>query len=217
MTVSVFHSPDMPAASKISQRPYSWQEVRSIIQHNELEMFARSAETTEKYHNFKQRLHENHTTVFKHLVVSTLKWCTEEDVAQSADADIVVPDSGSDLLTNASDLKVVQNDFPYYFEDDVTHLCVWTKKRIESDPSSALGDLSPATRARIEKYVTKTFVDGLGVARENLVWFRNWEALQSVREVSHVHVVVKGMNAKQYESVVGGPGVPLTDADLASL
>lgn len=217
IAISVIHSPDMPAASKISERPFSWPEVRDIVKHNELEIFARSAQTTEKYLRFKRQLSEANTTVFKHLVVSTLQWQTEEEVANLKDADIVVPDSGSKLFTNASDLKVVQNDFPYYFEDDVAHLCVWTKKRIESDPNSALGDLSPASRAIIERYVCKTFVDGLGIPRENLVWFRNWEALQSVREISHVHVVVKGMTAEQFLSVVGGPGIPLTEADLAGL
>lgn len=207
----------MPAASKISQRPFKWAEVKEIIHHNELEVFARSAQTTEKYLGFKRQLNDGNTTVFKHLVVNTLHWCTKEEVALLADADIVVSDSGSELFSNAADLKVVQNDFPYYFEDDVAHLCVWTKKRIDSDPNSALGDLSPATRAHIERYVAKTFVDGLGVPRENLVWFRNWEALQSVREISHVHVVVKGLTPEQLESVVGGPGVPLTKEDLASL
>lgn len=217
IAISIIHSPDMPAASKISQRPFTWTEVKEIVKHNELEVFARSAQTTEKYHAFKRQLSEANSTVFKHLVVNTLHWRTQEQVDLIPDAEIVVPNSGSKLFTNASDLKVVQNDFPYYFEDDVAHLCVWTKKRIESDPNSALGDLSAASRALIEKYVTKTFVDGLGVPRENLVWFRNWEALQSVREISHVHVVVKGLTAEQYESVVGGPGVPLTEEDLESL
>lgn len=202
----------MPSASKFSERPYTWPEVRDIIRYNSLELFARSQETTEKYHQFKKELKDNGSTVFKHLVVNSLQWRTQEQVKNVKDDDIVVPASGAGLFQNALDLKIVRNDFPYYFEDDVVHLCVWTKRRIESDPKSEIGDLSPEMRALIEKYVQKTFVEWLGVDRNDLVWFRNWDALQSVKEISHVHVVVRGMTSEQLEKVLGGPGVPLGES-----
>lgn len=209
--ITVIHSPDMPSASKFSERPFTWAEVRDIIKYNDLDSFARSEPETERYHAFKRELKEKETTVFKHLVVNTLQWRTQEQVKNVKDDEISVPASGDPLFTNASDLKVVKNDFPYYFEDDVVHLCVWTKRRIESDPNSALGDLSADMRALIEKYVQQTFVEWLGIAREDLVWFRNWEALQSVKEISHVHVVVKGMSEEKLHAVLGGPGVPLRE------
>jgi len=209
--ITVIQSPDMPSASKYSDRQFTWAEVQDIIKYNELEVFARLEPETEKYHAFKKLLKEQNTTVFKHLVVNSLRWRTAEQVRSLKDAEISVPASGDPLFTNASDLKIVKNDFPYYFEDDVVHLCVWSKRRIDSDPNSALGDLSSEMRELIEKYVQKTFVDWLQIPRENLVWFRNWEALQSVKEISHLHVVVKGMTSEQLEKVLGGPGVPLTE------
>lgn len=211
--ITVVHSPDMPSASKYSDRQFTWAEVQDIIKYNELEALARLEVATEHYHDFKRKLKEQGTTVFKHLVVQTLQWRTEEEVRGLKDSEITVPASGDALFTNGSDLKVVMNDFPYYFEDDVTHLCVWTKRRIESDPSSALGDLSVEMRALIERYVAKTFVEWLGIPREKLVWFRNWEALQSVKEISHLHVIVKGMTKEQLDQVLGGPGVPLTELE----
>lgn len=207
--ITVVHSPDMPSASKFSDRVFTFDEVRDIIKHNELNSFARSKKATEKYLAFKKELKEKNTTVFKHLVVNTLKWRTAEQVQGLKDDEIAVPASGDALFTNGSDLKIVRNDFPYYFEDDVAHLCVWSKRRIDSDPNSALGDLSAEMRALIEEYVNKTFVEWLGIPREKLVWFRNWEALQSVKEISHIHVVVKGMTNEQLNQVLGGPGVPL--------
>lgn len=209
--ITVVHSPDMPSASKFSDRQFSWAEVQDIIKYNELEALARLESETDRYHAFKRKLKEQGTTVFKHLVVGTLQWRTEEEVRGLKDSEISVPSSGDALFTNPSDLKIVKNDFPYYFEDDVMHLCVWTKKRIDSDPNSVLGDLSVEMRALLERYVVKTFVEGLHIPRKNLVWFRNWEALQSVKEISHLHVIVKGMTPEQLKEVLGGPGVPLTD------
>lgn len=207
--LTVIHSPDMPSASKISQRPYTWPEVRDIIKHNDLEAFARLDKQTESYLAFKKYLKEHNSTVFRHIVTHTLGWRRPEELEGVQDNNITVAASGDPLFTNPDDLKIVRNDFPYFFEDDVTHLCVWTKRRIESDPKSLIGDLSQETRALIEQYVVQTFVQQLGIPRENLVWFRNWEALQSVKEISHVHVVIKGMTKEQLDVVLGTPGVPL--------
>lgn len=191
--ITVVHSPHMPAASKFTDKPIAWAEVRDIVRANDLDAFARSKQTTEKYLAFKQKLTADGTTVFRHLLTHTLQWRREEDVRGLKDNEITVVESGSPLFTNPADLKIVLNDFPYYFEDDVVHMCVWTKKPIKSDPNSMIGDISPSTRATVDRYVQQTFVDQLGLSSDNVVWFRNWDALQSVKEISHIHVVVKGM------------------------
>lgn len=207
--ITIINSPDMPSASKITSRPYTWSEVRDIIRYNDLELFARSEESTEKYHQFKRYLKSHNSTVVRHIVTHALQWKTPKELEGVADCDINVKESGDPLFTNASDLKIVRNDFPYHFEDDVVHLCVWTKRRIPSDPESQLGDLSKESRDLIERYVNKTFVQWLGIPREDIVWFRNWEALQSVKEISHVHVIIKGLSKEKLQMVLGSPGVPL--------
>ncbi|KAF3990814.1 hypothetical protein FT663_00639 [Candidozyma haemuli var. vulneris] len=207
--ITVIHSPDMPSASKISERPYTWPEVRDIVKYNDLDAFARSGEQTESYLAFKRYLKQHNSTVFRHIVTSTLGWRRLDELDGVKDNNITVDASGDALFTNPDDLKIVRNDFPYYFEDDVTHLCVWTKRRIESDPNSKMGDLSQASRDIIEQYVDQTIVKHLGIPRENLVWFRNWDALQSVKEISHVHIVIKGMTQEQLGQILGTPGVPL--------
>ncbi|GEQ68887.1 hypothetical protein JCM33374_g2556 [Metschnikowia sp. JCM 33374] len=207
--ITVVYSPDMPAASKVSSRPISWPEVQKIIATNDLDVFARSQSQTEKYLAFKRDLRLKGSTVYKHLLTNSLGWASEADVKGLADADIKVSSSGAGLFADASDLKIIRNDFPYYFEENVAHLCVWTKRPIESDPNSSCGDISPETRAIIEKYIRQTFVEKAGIPRENLLWFRNWEALQSVREISHVHVLVKDMTPAQVDMLVGTAGIPL--------
>lgn len=173
-------------------------------------MLARSKDMTEKYLALKRELRLKKTTIFKHLIVNSLKWATDEQVSELRDQDVKIQSSGDPLFTNANDLKIIRNDFPYFFEDDVTHLCVWSKEPIRSDPQSYYGDISEETRLLIEQYICKTFVEWLGVPRENILWFRNWDALQSVKEISHVHVIVKGMSLHQISQALGSPGKPLS-------
>lgn len=221
--IKVVHSPGMPP-SKIRDVEYTWEEVKEIVRDNKLEKFARSLQQTENYHNFKAQLQKNHTSVFKHLLSNELKWYEPKDnggvswdeVVRNGipDNQIVINPASYKLFSNPADLKIVPNHFPYYFEDDVMHMCVWTKLRIDPDEASPIGDISPATREIIEKYVCKTFVDEMGIDRENIVWFKNWEALQSVKTISHLHVLVKGMTETQLELVLYQPGEVLTPSDM---
>lgn len=69
------------------------------------------------------------------------------------------------------------------------------------------GDVTAESRRVIEEFVAGTFVKDLEgelssderggkeeegeEARSMVLWFKNWVALQSVRGVDHVHVLVK--------------------------
>lgn len=192
-------------ASKFADHPFKWQEIQKIIENNELELFARSKSQIEKYHDFKKQLISQGTTVFKHLVANSLQWCDETEISGLSDSEVTIRRSNGGLFENADDLKIIHNDFPYYLEDNITHLCVWSKQPIKSDPSSVLGDISPETRAIVEKYVCDKFVTQLGIPREDLVWFRNWEALQSVKEISHIHVLIRNMTSEQLEGALSSP------------
>lgn len=192
-------------ASKYADHEFTWPEIQYIIRTNQLEVFARSKAQIEKYHSFKDTLHSKGTTVFKHLVVNSLHWCTAEEVAGIPDSQVTIAQSGAGLFQCASDLKIIRNDFPYYFADNITHLCVWSKRPIESDPESDIGDISEETRAVVETYIRDKFVDQLGIPREQLAWFRNWESLQSVKEISHIHVLIKDMSSEQLEQALASP------------
>lgn len=210
----IVQNPNMPSISKISDRPYTWREVQEIIRTNQLEHFARSQYQTERYHDFKLQLKHNNTTIFKHMVIKELQWFDNNDIE---DHKIEIKSASDKLFTCKEDLKILPNHFPYYFEKDVKHFCVWSKLKIPSDENSELGDLSPSMRQLIEAYIDKTFVQGLGINRDNLVWFRNWEALQSVKAISHVHVIVKGITPEQEQKILYGPGIPLTEEELDTL
>ena len=60
------------------------------------------------------------------------------------------------------------------------------------------GEVTPESYAMIDEFVNSTFVDrlekgGVRDAKERVCWFKNWTALQSVRAVEHVHVLMRGV------------------------
>jgi hypothetical protein len=91
---------------------------------------------------------------------------------------------------DASDYRVLINDWPYGMTPDITHIVVWSRTLIPTDPET--GDMTPESRATCEEFVRTYFVDRLGVdGKDRVLWFKNWVALQSVRSLEHIHVMVK--------------------------
>lgn len=217
--IRIIRIPNMPIF-KIRENPYNWEEIKDIIGTNKLEKLARSESESERYLKFKTSVVEQNLTVYKYLLINQLKWVNEEQkqkIYELNDDDIVVTPKLTRMFTEAEDLKILRNDFPYHFEKGVTHLCIWTKFRIPSDPASPIGDISKETRAIIEKYLTKTFVEKYGIEWSNMVWFKNWESLQSVKRLSHIHVLIKGLGQEDIDDMLYGPGVPLSIEELEQL
>ncbi|KAI0180377.1 hypothetical protein GGR52DRAFT_569122 [Hypoxylon sp. FL1284] len=89
-----------------------------------------------------------------------------------------------------SDYRVLVNDWPYGLTPDLTHIVVWSRTTIETDPQT--GGTTPGSRSTIEDFVKKFFVDRLGSGGDDKVlWFKNWVALQSVRALEHIHIIVR--------------------------
>jgi hypothetical protein len=99
-----------------------------------------------------------------------------------------------------SDFKILINDWPYGLTPDITHIVVWSKTPIPTDPGS--GDVTDESRRIIREFVDRTFVKRLG-DDERVVWFKNWVRLQSVRALEHVHVLVRGATKEDLEFWTG--------------
>lgn len=91
-------------------------------------------------------------------------------------------------LDDAADYKVLLNDWPYGLEAGISHLVVWSRTPIPTDPDT--GDVTSESRALIQDFVDRRFVNSLGPGR--VLWFKNWVTLQSVRSLEHFHVLVRG-------------------------
>jgi hypothetical protein len=129
---------------------------------------------------------------------------------------LLTPESKA-LFTSSNDIKIIWNEFPYNFEPGVSHLCVWSKLQIESDPTSPIGDVSDSTRAIIDRYVVKNFIEHLNLDEANLIWFRNFPAIQSVTELSHIHILIKDLDQTVLDSLVGTSGLTLTEEEVTEL
>jgi len=94
------------------------------------------------------------------------------------------------------DYKTLPNDWPYGFESGIVHLVVWLKTRLDTEPSK--GDMTAKSRKQVEDFVHRTFinrVEDLPGAKEKVMWFKNWTALQTVPSMDHVHILVRDVPA----------------------
>jgi hypothetical protein len=90
-----------------------------------------------------------------------------------------------------SDYRVLVNDWPYGLTSDISHIVVWSRTLIATDPDT--GDMTPENRQTVAAFVKSYFADRLGPdGQDRVLWFKNWVALQSVRSLEHIHVMVRG-------------------------
>ncbi|GMF05036.1 unnamed protein product [Ambrosiozyma monospora] len=199
--------------------PMTFNKAKEIVASGEVNKLYRSETGLAQYLKFKSELEENGIDMTTNLLVNQLFW-VPKTTPLTLPADYVIDNfvhcTDARPFANKNDIIVNPNPFPYYLTDNITHLCVWIKAPMLSDPKSELGDISERDKYLIEEYIHETFVKWLGVAREDIAWFKNWAALQSVKSIPHVHVIVKDLSKEQYEKVVNTSGVPLNYTVLES-
>ncbi|CUS12020.1 unnamed protein product [Tuber aestivum] len=107
------------------------------------------------------------------------------------------------IITLVADTKILVNDWPYGNAPGILHLVVWTKAPIPiiEGPGPGAGDITPESRKLINDFVQHTFFQHLG--SENVLWFKNWASIQSVRSVEHIHVLTRGASNEFLERVLG--------------
>lgn len=92
-----------------------------------------------------------------------------------------------------SDYRVLVNDWPYGVTPDITHIVVWSRTLIPTDDER--GDMTAESRQTVADFVDRYFVQRLGPAgKDQVLWFKNWVVLQSVRTLEHIHVMVKDVD-----------------------
>jgi hypothetical protein len=108
-------------------------------------------------------------------------------------------------FADRSDYRILVNDWPYAVARGIKHLCVWLKVRLPVTEET--GDLSDTGREMIEKFVDKTFTQALNVqGQDRVMWFKNWAALQSVRGVEHIHVLLRDVDEEKLGAIIEKPG-----------
>lgn len=199
--------------------PFTWTQIQQIVKANELESFARSEEQYHSYQQFKHDLSSQGITINDHVLKDELQWKQSDirhQTSTSSPPEYSTLQPQDLIFYNRDDEKIIYNKFPYYFEDSVVHLCIWSKLTIPNDVNSPVGDISPLTKRIIERYLQKTFIEK-GVSPDDILWFRNWSSLQSIRSVSHIHVLLHDVDEHFIQKLIGTSGTTLTLEDYKEI
>lgn len=154
----------------------SWEDTLDAINKRELARLVRTKAQTEEYSAAKLLHAQEYGGTAEYLVKVRLGW--EGDNLKS---------SGDPFLQNWNDIKILINDYSYDFEPQIRHFVVWLKMQI---PCNADEFPTEGASRIIENFITAHFTQRCGVPKEDLIWFKNTPALQSIPSVSHFHVLV---------------------------
>ncbi|ESA43306.1 hypothetical protein GE21DRAFT_4516 [Neurospora crassa] len=163
---------------------HSWAELRVLIQNNDLSVLKRKPSDLRRYMKWTAETKASYGSMTNYLLAHRLpKTWGVPPFTPVSDVPFAEP----------SDYCVLLNDWPYGFEPGITHMVVWTRTPIAVDDDK--GDMTPESRKIVGDFVKQYFVDRLGPGGEGKVlYFKNWVALQSVRALEHVHVLVKDVD-----------------------
>jgi hypothetical protein len=119
--------------------------------------------------------------------------------------------TGGPIFTSHSDTPfkdkrdycILLNDWPYGLAPGIVHIVVWLKVRLPIDDER--GDLTVEGRRMVDEFVDREVRERLRLKEDQVMWFKNWAGLQSVRGVEHVHVLVKGWEREVLEGLLEKP------------
>ncbi|KAI0969409.1 hypothetical protein F4678DRAFT_173659 [Xylaria arbuscula] len=168
---------------------HDWEDLKNIIDENNLSVLKRKPSDLRRYMAWTAETKAHYGSMTNYLLTHRLPkaWGSPPFTHISS-----IP------FKNESDYIVLINDWPYGLTSDITHIVVWSRTAIETE--SVTGDMTAESRRIISNFVTSFFVDKLGPEGEaKVLWFKNWVALQSVRSLEHIHVMVKDASKELLE------------------
>ncbi|EFQ25039.1 hypothetical protein CGRA01v4_06653 [Colletotrichum graminicola] len=167
-------------------KKHDWEELKEIIKTNKLEVLKRKPSDLRRYMKWTAETKAEYGSMTQYLLANRLpkSWGPPPFTPKS-----LIP------FEDPSDYRVLANDWPYGLDAGITHLVVWSRTIIATDPDT--GDMTPESRHSVQEFIDRYFVDSLGEGgAERVVWFKNWVALQSVRALEHIHVLVRDVDAE---------------------
>lgn len=190
-----------------SEETLTWNQIQELIQSGELYKLVRSPEVAASYREFRAKLESQGWNLVSHILETRLHW--EQSELQQLNT-VKYPtdeDKADAIFRDKSTLKILKNDFPYNFESDVSHLLVWSKIYIPL--YLPLGDnvpdleyhkhMNPKVKSLVERLLHQ-MLSPLGLTE--YVWFINYPRLQSIKTVSHIHVLIKSSDTKSVERLL---------------
>ncbi|KAK4190127.1 hypothetical protein QBC35DRAFT_491445 [Podospora australis] len=163
---------------------HEWDELRELIDTNQLHLLKRKPSDLRRYIKWTTETKAEYGNITNFLLAHRLPKAWGEPPFQPV-SEIAFADP--------SDYRVLKNDWPYGFAPGISHIVVWSRTPIATDDT--VGDMTPESRKIVADFIQRYFVDRLGPdGKDKVIWFKNWVALQSVRAVDHVHVLVRDVD-----------------------
>lgn len=176
-----------------------------MLESQRLELLARTPSDLAEYNRCKTVYKEKYGGTLQYVLRKKLGWIPDVDDPSYFQDDLstkLKPVSNT-FLGDKHDVRILYNDFSYAVEDGIDHVVVWSKT---PSPKADDGYISNAAKALIEHYVVETFIKELGMKKEDILWFRNTTALQSIRALEHFHVLLRNPPVEKLNQLIGTAG-----------
>ncbi|PNY27060.1 Uncharacterized protein TCAP_03008 [Tolypocladium capitatum] len=174
-------------------RVHDWTWLKEIIETNDLSVLMRTPSDLRRYMKWTAATKAQYGNITNYILANRLPkaWGQPPFTPESQ-----IP------FANPADYKVIINDWPYALTPEITHIVAWSRSPIPTDPET--GDMTPESRALVQDFVDRYFVDGLGPDGEwQVLWFKNWTGIQSIRSLEHIHVLVRNVDDNTLERWTG--------------
>ncbi|RMJ29059.1 hypothetical protein PHISP_00002 [Aspergillus sp. HF37] len=191
-------------------QPHSWADLRAIIAREDLGALIRRPSDLKRYIAWTSVIKAEYGSITNYVCSQRLGWDQPSGngngngSANGTGPTIPTPTTTSSYknpipFADPEDYRILRNDWPYGMDPGISHLVIWLRTPVAATEDE--GRMTDDSRELIQKFVDKTFVARLAEAgfedpAAHVLWFKNWTALQSVRTVEHVHVLVRDVPEK---------------------
>ena len=169
----------------------SWDQICGFIASGALERLHRTFQVTARYQEYRKQLSLENTTVADAILDRKLCWDRTE--LASLDPRTTPPLSSTQLY------KLLKNDFPYDLDPRAHHLVLWSKIYIPLYPHPNSREMDPTVRDLIQSFLEAN------LALYNIhkfTWFINYPHLQSVKTLSHIHILIFTEDTKVIDEIL---------------
>ncbi|KAL4920087.1 hypothetical protein BDW62DRAFT_177599 [Aspergillus aurantiobrunneus] len=168
---------------------HDWKDLQEIVARGDLGILKRKPSDLIRYLQWSKETKAQYGTITNYICLRRLGWqLPTESESGSAAFNSPIP------FADPADYKILRNDWPYGLAKGISHLVVWSRTPIPVQDEK--GVITKESHALIEDFVQRTFVDSLARdgfpdPKSHVLWFKNYTALQSVRGLEHVHILLR--------------------------
>ncbi|RDW76769.1 GIG1 family protein [Aspergillus mulundensis] len=167
---------------------HDWADLKDVIARGDLGILKRKPSDLIRYLAWTKETKAAYGTITNYICQRRLGWPLPTETPGPSFSNPIP-------FADPADYKILRNDWPYGLVKGIAHLVVWSRTPIPVQDAD--GVITAESHALIEDFVQRTFVDrlaredGVKDPHDHVLWFKNYTALQSVRGLEHVHILLR--------------------------